>query len=191
MIAGAVKRYLALGDSMSIDDYTGTPGGGAVKQFHRWLGESWRLEDRTCDGCRMKEVSVIEEVDLVTLTIGGNDLLWNRDEYLEEGIHDFSTEHLNLLRRIRRANPIALFIVGDVYAPQSPLSPRERAGLTAANAAIKKNCEIVGAELAGIHDAFAGHDEYLCMEIEPSLQGATAIAGLFIGIFERCFLRSV
>jgi len=31
------RTYLALGDSMSIDLYTGVEGGGAVRQFYGWL----------------------------------------------------------------------------------------------------------------------------------------------------------
>ena len=31
------RLYLALGDSMSIDLYTGVRGGGAVSQFYGWL----------------------------------------------------------------------------------------------------------------------------------------------------------
>ena len=50
------KIYLALGDSMSIDTYTGVPGGGAVAQLYRRLqarqdGLPWRLCDETYDGC--------------------------------------------------------------------------------------------------------------------------------------------
>ena len=52
------KTYLALGDSMSIDFYTGQPGGGAVTQFYKRLcerpGDCWRLDDRTADGHRME-----------------------------------------------------------------------------------------------------------------------------------------
>ena len=54
------KTYLALGDSMSIDFYTGVTGGGAVAQFYKRLcshakpgGVAWQLDDRTYDGCRM------------------------------------------------------------------------------------------------------------------------------------------
>ena len=75
------KTYLALGDSMSIDDYTGVRGGGAVNQFFRTLGNEWSLDDRTFDGCQMVGVPRNGRGDLITLTIGGNDLLWNRETY--------------------------------------------------------------------------------------------------------------
>jgi hypothetical protein len=40
--------YLALGDSISIDDYTGVRGGGAASQLSRKLG--LKLVDLTRDG---------------------------------------------------------------------------------------------------------------------------------------------
>ena len=47
MATDSSRTYLALGDSMSIDDYTGVAGGGAVNQFYRRLGDGWTLDDRT------------------------------------------------------------------------------------------------------------------------------------------------
>jgi hypothetical protein len=43
-----MRTYLALGDSISIDDYTGVPGGGAPSQLARKLGVE--LVDLTRDG---------------------------------------------------------------------------------------------------------------------------------------------
>ena len=43
-------NYLALGDSMSIDQYTGIKGGGAVSQFARLL-QVETIEDLAIDGC--------------------------------------------------------------------------------------------------------------------------------------------
>jgi hypothetical protein len=70
------KTYLALGDSMSIDAYTGVPGGGAVTQLFKRLqarnGEEWRLDDRTCDGCTIEGVArllPLPPADLVTMTV--------------------------------------------------------------------------------------------------------------------------
>jgi hypothetical protein len=183
----AAKTYLALGDSMSIDDYTGVKGGGAVNQFARTLGNGWSLVDETYDGCRMGGVPRGKRGDLITLTVGGNDLLWNREKYLRHGLEDFAQGHLALLQAIRKVNPEALFIVGDVYAPAMPLSREEQAGLALANAAIRRNCQCVRAILAPIHATFLGHEtEYLCLAIEPTLAGATVIAGLF----RQAFLES-
>lgn len=181
-----VKTYLALGDSMSIDDYTGVQGGGAVKQFFRTLGKYWVLDDRAFDGCHLAAVPPNGRGNLITLTIGGNDLLWNWEKYLREGIDDFQHKHAELLAKIRRENPRAHFIVGDIYEPAIPLSNPERRGLAAANEAIHKNCEPVQAIVAPIHDTFQGRaNNYLCLAIEPTLIGAKAIAKLFEEAYRR------
>ena len=185
-MSGSQWVYLALGDSMSIDDYTGVVGGGAVRQFHRWLGSDWVLDDRTCDGCMIENVPTNARGDLITLTIGGNDLLWNREEYLARGLSRFDQKHLRLLQAIRRFNPNALFVVGDIYRPNAVISSREEEGLAAANRAIHANCLQVGACIAHIHDTFRGHEhEYLCYQIEPTLKGAQAIAGLFRHAYQQ------
>lgn len=180
-----MKIYLALGDSMSIDDHTGVAGGGAVNQFFRSLGDGWTLDDRTLDGCQMDGVPTDVRGDLITLTIGGNDLLWNRELYLANGLASFEREHLALLRALRRANPDALFVVGDIYHPDAKLSEREHEAFLAANRLIRSNCFKVDARLAPIYETFLGHEsEYLCKQIEPTLTGATAIAGLFRSAYD-------
>src|SRR5881227_4230849 len=70
--------YLALGDSISIDNYTGVPGGGAASQLARKLGVD--LVDLTRDGNTTQGVladlaRAPASADVVTLTAGGNDLL--------------------------------------------------------------------------------------------------------------------
>ncbi|MCA9410554.1 MAG: SGNH/GDSL hydrolase family protein [Candidatus Omnitrophica bacterium] len=183
----ATQTYLALGDSMSIDDYTGVKGGGAVNQFHQSLGESWRLIDRTFDGATMPRVHerIAEGSDLVTLTIGGNDLLVNQSRYLSEGLGHFGEEHSRLLSAIREKNRSAVMIVGNVYAPQSGLSMEQERALDEANRLIGENVQKVQAQLADIHGAFLGHEnKYLCLEIEPTLAGAKAIAALFRDSFQ-------
>jgi lysophospholipase L1-like esterase len=76
--AVAMRIYLALGDSISIDDYTGVPAGGAPSQLARKLGVE--LVDLTRDGNTTYGVladlaRAPSAADLVTLTAGGNDLL--------------------------------------------------------------------------------------------------------------------
>lgn len=181
---GAESRvYLTLGDSMSIDRYTGIQGGGAVSQFFewlKWLKQSWRLDDRTADGARMRHVPISAKGDLITLTIGGNDLLVEQDRYLREGLDSFAQEHLELLTALRAGNPGAFLIVGNVYAPQTPLSDTLNRALDEANGIIAANVEKIDGRLADIRRAFRGHEqEYLCYDIEPSLKGAAVIASLF------------
>ena len=172
--------YLALGDSVSIDDYTGQKGGGAVNQFFRSLGDNWTLVDKTFDGCRMQDVPLGLEGDLITLTIGGNNLLENRDQMLEEGFDDFENTHLDLLTRVRSQNPNSKFIVGDIYTPNLPLSDEEIAAIKAINEIIADNCRKVDAKLAKINASFIGNEEtYLCLAIEPTIEGATEICHQF------------
>src|SRR5919197_6196570 len=70
--------YVALGDSISIDDYTGVLGGGAPAQLARKLG--LELVDLTRDGNTTHGVladlaRAPAAAQVVTLTAGGNDLL--------------------------------------------------------------------------------------------------------------------
>jgi lysophospholipase L1-like esterase len=178
-----LRVYLALGDSMSIDQYTGVQGGGAVSQFYgwlKWLGQSWTLDDKTADGCCMSDVPASAAGNLITLTIGGNDILSEQDRYLREGPGAFAEEHLGLLTKLRTANPDAFLIVGNIYAPQMPLPDQLMQALDEVNKIIATNVQKVDAHLADIRHAFRGHEsDYLCYDIEPSLKGATVIAGLF------------
>ena len=70
---------LALGDSISIDDSTEVPGGGAASQFARLIGAD-SFQVLAYDGCTTTGVlTAIERIeeppDIITLTAGGNDLL--------------------------------------------------------------------------------------------------------------------
>lgn len=130
---------------MSIDDYTGVEGGGAVMQFFRSLGDGWALDERTFDGCRIAGVPVDGRGEVITLTVGGNDLLFNADKYVRDGLQEFAAQFAQLLGRVRQTNPTATFIVGDVYAPAAPLSAAGAGRLAEANVLIRENCERVGA----------------------------------------------
>lgn len=180
-----MPTYLALGDSMSIDDYTGVDGGGAVQQFHEFLGDRWKIDDRTMDGCRIPDVHQDGCGEVISLTIGGNDLLRNREHYLSEGLSGFASEHLELLTSIRGANPDALMMVGDIYHPDIELVETEVEALSKANNIIRENCQRTGAYLVPIHDTFRGNEStFLCLQIEPTFEGAKAIAELFGQIFQ-------
>ncbi|HOD67245.1 MAG TPA: GDSL-type esterase/lipase family protein [candidate division Zixibacteria bacterium] len=180
------KVYLALGDSMSIDEYTGVIGGGAVRQFHECLGQDWILLDRTCDGCTIAEVPTGEAADLITLTIGGNDALAVADiRATEADIAKVVRAHRALLLEIRKSNPLSLLIVGNIYRPDSPLPENLLHLLRRLNRGIEQNVRECGGALADISGAFDGHEsEYLCRVIEPNLKGAAVIAGLFRQAYE-------
>jgi acyl-CoA thioesterase-1 len=70
--------YLALGDSISIDDYTGVRGGGAPSQLARKLGldlVDLTRDGNTTDGVLVDLARAPATANVVTLTAGGNDLL--------------------------------------------------------------------------------------------------------------------
>ena len=70
--------YLALGDSISIDDYTGVHGGGAPSQLARKLGLELidlTRDGNTTDGVLADLAAAPAAADVVTITAGGNDLL--------------------------------------------------------------------------------------------------------------------
>ncbi len=127
----ARNTYLALGDSMSIDEYTGVRGGGAVAQFYRRLqgrqDGPWRLIDRTTDGHRMADIDFRGPADLITMTIGGNDLVQHIADDPAEFVPLFEDAYRDLAAAIRKAHPQATIIVGNVYQPQGglprPLAP--------------------------------------------------------------------
>jgi lysophospholipase L1-like esterase len=188
--------YLAFGDSMSIDDYTGVHGGGAVSQLARKL----RLEllDLTADGNTTHDV--LEDLahapaaaDVVTLTAGGNDLLGG----------DLPAAILLRLQQIaERLTPLgARVVVNTIYDPSDgddELGRRElglsrlemielRQHLNAVNRGIAELAAEHGFLLADIERLFHGHgvasdDTWYFQVIEPNFAGATAIAENWWGL---------
>ena len=182
--------YLAVGDSMSIDAYTGVDGGGAASQLARKL----RLEllDLTADGNTTHGVladlaRAPAAADVVTLTAGGNDLLGG----------DPPDAILGRLHQIAaRLEPLgARVVVNTVYDPSDgddELGRRElglsrlemtelRQRLNALNLGIAELAAEHGFLLADIERLFHGHgvasdDTWYVQVIEPNLAGATAIA---------------
>ena len=107
-------RYLALGDSISIDDYTGVAGGGAASQLARRLGAE--LIDLTRDGevtdgvlRDLADRGADVEADVATVTAGGNDLLMGRPASAIVGNLDAIAARLSRLD--------ATVIVNTVYDP--------------------------------------------------------------------------
>jgi lysophospholipase L1-like esterase len=181
---------LALGDSISIDDYTGVRGGGAPSQLARTLGLD--LVDLTRDGNTTQGVltdlaRAPAAAAVVTLTAGGNDLLLG---HLPRAI----------LRRLQQiAEPIQLFrarvVVNTIYDPSdgdNDAGRREmglsrfaaielRRRLNAVNGGIVKLAREHGFLLADLERLFHGHgvasdEPWFVNVIEPNLAGATAIA---------------
>jgi lysophospholipase L1-like esterase len=185
-----MRVYLALGDSISIDDYTGVCGGGAPSQLARKLGVD--LVDLTRDGNTTYGVltdlaRAPEAADVVTLTAGGNDLLGS----------DLPRAILRRLHQIaQRIEPLGgRVVLNTIYDPSdgdNDVGPRElglsrlatielRRRLNAVNRGIAKLARERGLLLADLERLFHGHgvasnEPWFVDVIEPNLAGATAIA---------------
>jgi lysophospholipase L1-like esterase len=182
--------YLALGDSISIDDYTGVPGGGAASQLARRIG--FDLVDLTRDGNTTQGVladlaRAPTSADVVTLTAGGNDLLGGESPRA-------------ILRRLdqitQRLQPLGgRTVVNTVYDPSdgdNAVGRRElglsrlatvelRRRLNALNGGIAKLARERGLLLADLERLCHGHglasdEPWFVQVIEPNLAAATAIA---------------
>ena len=185
-----MRVYLALGDSISIDDYTGVRGGGASSQLARKLGVE--LVDLTRDGNTTEGVladltRAPAAADVVTLTAGGNDLL----------LGDLPRAILRRLHQVaQRIQPLgACVVINTVYDPSdgdNDVGRRElglsrlatialRRRLNALNSGIAKLARENDFLLADLERLFHGHgvasdEPWFVQVIEPNLPGATAIA---------------
>ncbi|MCR4278332.1 MAG: SGNH/GDSL hydrolase family protein [Candidatus Taylorbacteria bacterium] len=194
-------KYLALGDSISIDDYTGVPYGGAANQFARII-KADPFQNLTQDGWTTFNVfddltRVTEKPDIITLTVGGNDLLAVTafQESLpttQTGWHQIVDKVLQrikiILDHIAKYN--ALLILNTVYDPtdgqhqrfEDMCMPSQAGlGLTMFNNGIRRLARMYSAKLCDLEFFFRGHgfwskDPWLTKVIEPNFTGATAIA---------------
>ena len=191
--------YLAIGDSISIDNYTGIPGGGAPAQLARKLG--FELVDLTRDGNTTRGVLADLDrapaaADVVTLTAGGNDLLGG------ELPRSIARRLGQIADRIERLD--ARVIVNTVYDPSdgdNEVGRRElrlswlatlelRRRLNAVNGEIRKLARERGFLLADLERLFHGHgvgsrDPWFVLVIEPNLAGATAMADHWYDLLAR------
>jgi len=185
-----MATYVALGDSASIDDYTGVVGGGAPAQLARKL--NLELVDLARDGNTTEGVCadlarIPPAVELVTLTAGGNDLLLDESPNAIMRRLERTAGHLDRIG--------ARVIINTVYDPSDgddALGARElglpliavgelRRRLDATNAGIRELAARHGFLLADLEQVFRGHgvasrDPWFVQVIEPNLRGATAIA---------------
>jgi lysophospholipase L1-like esterase len=186
----ALGIYLALGDSISIDDYTGVHGGGAPSQLARKLGVDLvdlTRDGNTTDGVLADLARAPAAADVVTLTAGGNDLLSG----------DLPRAILRRLHQIaRRIQPLgARVVVNTIYDPSdgdNDVGRRElglswlatielRRRLNTLNEGIRKLAGEHRFVLADLERLFHRHgvassEPWFVEVIEPNLAGATAIA---------------
>jgi len=197
-------HYLALGDSISIDEYTGVAGGGAASQLAHLIRAD-PFQDFTVDGWTTAHVldslsRVVGVPDVVTLTIGGNDLLasaaahgrfppdpatWVTDA---EAILFRVEDILQRCDRLWGFHPI--IVMNTVYDPtdgddryfeEMGMPAHARRGLTAFNDGVRRLARERKALLSDLEPLFHGHgfwsaDPWVTEVIEPNLAGAAAIA---------------
>jgi lysophospholipase L1-like esterase len=226
-------RYVALGDSISIDDYSGGPGrGGAAllfanrdDDFPDWRGRDLRSADpeaafsllatdgattRTLLDLQLPRLAALRtRPTLVTLTIGGNDLL---------GAYGDTRAAREVVARVRAVVDRALprivelmgpggrVLVGTVYDPSDGTGDAAALGLPAwpdavaligeLNDALRAVAVRHGAAVAEIAEHFSGHgllagnparadarpDEralWFCHVIEPNAWGGSGVREAF------------
>tara|TARA_B100000315_G_C14594719_1_gene598154 strand:- start:4886 stop:5758 length:873 start_codon:yes stop_codon:yes gene_type:complete len=236
-VSHQVTRYIALGDSISTDDYPGRDQ-GAVSLFYRNQDEKFpEFENRDLLS-RNSELQMIvvasngattetvlhnqlanlppssPGVMLVTLTIGGNDLLrviHGGSRHLEEHATSIANNIQRMLGIIRTTFPNSLILVGtiydptdgvgDLFSPDQPL-PDALKMLDLINARIRSFSSLPWVQLVDIHQHFLGHglhyadsanphyDQgdptyWFTSKIEPNKRGASEVRRLFWNALEE------
>ncbi len=177
-----MKRYISLGDSVSIDEYpkreTGIDHIGAASLFARALSTRFpgiQFQNLTSDGAttddvlrwQIPHVPRSDDAVLVTVTAGGNDLLMHLRtarppaRLVECIIHN----EFQIVDEITRKLPNALIFIGTVYDPSDGTQTldgesleREAQWLEQINAAIRALASArTNVRLADIHRHFFGH----------------------------------
>jgi lysophospholipase L1-like esterase len=233
MAPSAGPAYVALGDSISIDDYAGGPGRGGAsllvanrdEDFPDWRGRDLRSADpdtafalMASDGATTRTLLEVQlprlaalpaAATLVTLTIGGNDLLAAYGDTCgaREVIARVRADVDRALPRI--ATSLAengRVVLGTVYDPSDgtgnaaglglPPWPDAVALIGELNDALRAVAIRHGAVVAEIADRFHGHglragdpsrreprpaqrDLWFCNVIEPNAWGAGGVRAAF------------
>lgn len=216
--------YLALGDSMSIDVYAGGPGRGAASLLHRnrdadfpeWAGRDLHSLGYTAynlsrDGATTADVldrqlrQVPVAPDVVTLSIGGNDLMqaYGDRAAARAVIATVAQRVERILDTLRAvAVPDAALVVTTVYDPSDGTGTLPAGGLPSwpdgpglvaeLNAALVEAAGRHGALVADVRSHFHGHGAgvgdpaqpdprpanrqlWYCGVIEPNAWGAHEI----------------
>jgi lysophospholipase L1-like esterase len=233
-----VLCYVALGDSISIDEYAGGPGRGGASLLARNRNDdfpSWRGRDLQArvgdlrwhllavDGGTTRTVLDLQlprlerlgvRPDLITLTVGGNDVLscYGDTRSALATVAAVRGAVGQILDRLRTLTvPGASVVVGTVYDPSDGTGDAARVGLPAwpevvevlaeLNAALRSVAAEHGARVAEIHGVFLGHglgtgdpaqpdprpadqDLWYCNIIEPNAWGASGVRQAFWDVVE-------
>jgi len=213
--------YVSLGDSMSIDDYAGGPGRGAASLLNRnrdddfpdWAGRDLRgltARHLARDGATTSDVlysqlpTVDEPPALVTISMGGNDLLiaFGNTAAAEVAIHTVVALGHGVLGRLRQLAGAVPIVVTTVYDPSDGLGvigdsdslswPDGPALIQMLNDELAKLAGTYNALVADVYSHFLGHgqrqgdvaqldarptdrDMWYCGLIEPNAWGAHQI----------------
>lgn len=138
------RRYVGLGDSISIDEYAGGPGWGAISLFYcnkddtypEWKGNDLRSlypgidfhslasDGAIADTVLGEQFRVMPPGDdhpiIVTLTVGGNDFLLSLSPggSIDRGAVDrFRLNLTKILKALRARYPNCTIILGTIYDP--------------------------------------------------------------------------
>jgi lysophospholipase L1-like esterase len=155
-MAGPPVHYVALGDSISIDDYSGGPGRGGASllfanrddDFPMWRGRDLLTADRetafsllatdgattrTLLGTQLPRLAALPvRPTLVTVTIGGNDVLgaYGDTEVARDVIVRVQAAVARALTEIAGLlAPSGRIVVGTVYDPSDGTGDASRLGL--------------------------------------------------------------
>jgi hypothetical protein len=225
-------HYVALGDSISIDDYAGGIGRGGASLLFRnrdddfpdWRGRDLvsRNPDATydllaTDGATTRTLLEIQlprlqrmkvRPTLVTLTIGGNDLLqaYGDTTGAREVVARVRTAVARAVAEIAQTMDTHGIVVGTVYDPSDGTGDTTQLGLppwpdgvtviAELNAALREVAQDNGCAVADIAEHFHGHgvlagdpssaqarpaarELWFCNVIEPNAWGASGLRAAF------------
>lgn len=213
-----IDKYLGLGDSISSDDFPGN-GKGAVSLFYRnhqdtpefdgldilSLNPRCDLHNLTRNGYTsgdivniLKNLQLVtgEGTTMVTLTVGGNDLL----QFLV--IKDFPTQNMlqnyeynlyKIVDLLAAKIPTFKLIIGTVYDPVHqvglivPQIVQEEQLIQQLNERITKLSDSTSIFLADIYTHFIEHatHDWFIFPFEPSATGASEIRSVFWDTMQR------
>lgn len=195
---GSETVYVALGDSISIDEYAGGPGRGGASLLARNLDDDfpeWRGRDLASSGdtrfhllatdgatCRTvlsQQLSRFAALELApnvaTLTMGGNDLLgaYGHTTLAVAVVGQVASAVDRTLEAIRQLMPTdGLIIVGTVYDPSDGTGDSTRLGLPPWPEGVEVLAKLNSALVA----VAAGHDA-LVANIHQRFLGHGVLAG--------------
>jgi len=202
-------RYIALGDSISIDEYplreTGIPNIGAASILARELAPI-EFDNLTADGATSEDVlrfqlplvAKSKDETLVTITAGGNDMLMNLGaRFPPRDLVDGMIERItHIVDQLIAKLPRSLILLGTVYDPSDGTNmldgnrlDREAGWLARYNDAVRKLAAARDhVRLADIHEIFLGHGltaplaerwYWSGLIFEPNAEGARQVARLW------------